>query len=446
MVPSLIRNPDESTGAMEGERDMVNQVRTDDVVGAHRGSAALRPPAAGRVAIIKSRGVPVGLARRGLDGGTLNLVNSVPALVAEGLQVSIFTSDIGPRVPQIERLGNVEIHRLPGFAGAGLDADALDIERARCFEARLLAYPPFADGSFEVIHTHHWTSALPGLLARSRCGRHVHTPHLLVAEKAAMVGKAPSVEALEIERAGLESADCVVAVSRAEARSITSRYGVAPAKVRVIPNGVSNEFRRRRTAPETISARMAARPLQIVSVGRLVPQKGFDTLLRAVALAGTFGLDLHCTIVGAPYHSEPAYPEALARLSRDLGLTSVVRFLGERDSAGVAACLASAAAYVQPSRYESQGVAILEAMAMGLPIVATRIPAVTEFVEHERNGLLVDIDDADAVAQALLRLADDPGLAAAMSAANRMTAADFDWRVSNRRLIDCLGFGDEGCA
>ena len=117
--------------------------------------------------------------------------------------------------------------------------------------------------------------------------------------------------------------------------------------------------------------------------------------------------------------------------------------MGEQDSAGVAKCLASAAAYVQPTRYESQGVAILEAMAMGLPIVTTRLPAVAELVDHGRNGFLVGADDAHGVAEALVRLADDPGRAAAMSAANRAKARTFDWSVSNQLLIDCLGFGGE---
>jgi glycosyltransferase involved in cell wall biosynthesis len=112
----------------------------------------------------------------------------------------------------------------------------------------------------------------------------------------------------------------------------------------------------------------------------------------------------------------------------------------------VAQCLGSAAAYVQPTRYESQGVAILEAMAIGLPIITTRIPAVTEFVEQGRNGFLVPPDDAGAVADALVRLARAPSRAAAMSAANHTKAASYDWSVSSRLLVDCLGLGAEARA
>jgi glycosyltransferase involved in cell wall biosynthesis len=408
--------------------------------------AAVGSPIVGSVAIIKSRGVPLGLAPRGLDGGTLSLVKSVPALVAAGIRVAIFTSDTELDAPRIERIGRVEVHRLPGFSSQGLEADTLDLERARSFEAGLVNYAPFAAETFDVLHTHHWTSALPNLLARHQSARHVHTPHLLVTEKAAMLGKVPSWEALAIERNGFVMADRIIAVSAAEANTIGGAYGVSTAKLRVIPNGVSAEFQTAASSSETIAARIVARPLRIVSVGRLVPQKGFDVLIRAIAMAQASGLDVQCDIVGAPYHSEPFYPAALAQLVEELGLTAKVRFLGEQDSAGVAKCLARAAVYVQPTRYESQGVAILEAMAMGLPIVATQLAAIAEYVETGRNGVLVEPENAEAAAKAIVQLSAAPERAAAMSAANRASAKTFDWNDSNRLLLESLGFGDEAGA
>jgi glycosyltransferase involved in cell wall biosynthesis len=400
----------------------------------------MEQPGIGCVGIIKSRGVPRGLRPVELDGGTLNLITTVPALVASGVDVSIYTSDPGVTEAEVERLPHVDVHRLPGAPSAGLTGTALDVARLRAFEARLLEYAPYVERTFDVLHTHHWTSAPPRVMAQKRCGRHVHTPHLLVSEKARMLGLAPLPEAHTIERVGLQSADLIIAVSQAEARSIIDSYGIAGAKIEVVPNGVGSSFVRGALSPEVVARRVTESPLQIASVGRLVQQKGFDVLIDAMASARELGLETACTIIGAGYHSEPEYPAFLQARAAALGLEKSVTFAGALDAEGVAERLKAAAIYVQPTRYESQGVAILEAMTIGLPVVTTDVPAVTEHVDGGRNGLVVAVDDAPAVARALLRLSNDPTLAATMSRANRAGAERHDWSFSHRRLMNCFGF------
>lgn len=397
-------------------------------------------PMTGCVGIIKSRGVPRGLRPVELDGGTLNLITTVPALVASGVDVSIYTSDPGVAEAEVEWLPHVEVHRLPAAPPTGLTGTALDVARLREFEARLLEYAPYVERTFDILHTHHWTSAPPRVVAQKRCGLHVHTPHLLISEKARMLGIAPLPEAHTIERVGLQSADRIIAVSQAEARSIIDNYGIAGAKIAVVPNGVGSSFARRGMSPEVVAGRVAESPLRLASVGRLVQQKGFDVLLDAMAAARELGLETACTIVGAGYHSEPEYPAFLQARAAALGLDDSVTFTGALDAEGVAECLEAAAIYVQPTRYESQGVAILEAMTIGLPVVTTDVPAVIEHVNTGCNGIVVAVNDAPAVARALLRLSNDPTLAAAMSRVNRAGAQRHDWSLSHRRLLDCFGF------
>lgn len=143
----------------------------------------------------------------------------------------------------------------------------------------------------------------------------------------------------------------------------------------------------------------------VVSVGRLSIQKNQDTLLKALALVP----EAHLAIVG---DGECAL--ALREQTRVLGLTERVHFTGEIPSEAVAACLQSADLFVFPSRWESMGLAVLEAMQAGLPVVASDIPAMHEVLGDA--ALLVPAEDARALAQAILRVLQDNELASILRA------------------------------
>lgn len=393
------------------------------------------------IAVIKSRGVPNALRDENLDGGTRNLTETVRAYARQGLAVSIFSSSPELSGAAIELVDDIAIHRLPVHVDARHTGVELDVRRAERFATVLLSYPPFADAVFDYLHTHHWTSAVPAIVRRRNYrGRFVHTPHLLVAEKLNLLGLPPHPVALNIERGALAHADRIIAVSHAEADTIRSLYATDGQRIAVIPNGVSAEFAASRPGGSSLAERLDARPLRLVSVGRLAHQKGVDILVRAVALLVAGGLDVRCTIIGGEYHSEPGLMSMLARLAASLGVADRIDFTGHQPTAAIVRMLASSAVYVQPSRYESQGLAILEAMASGLPVIATRLPAVAEYLGHGINGLLVDPESPEAVADALRYLAAHKDRAAAMGSANRDAASAMDWATACALTIAALGY------
>lgn len=201
------------------------------------------------------------------------------------------------------------------------------------------------------------------------------------------------------------------------------------AKLRIVHCGVIPELydRPRETKPDM--------PVRLLFVGRLAPVKGLRVLLDALSQAhGTYP-DLTLTIVG----DGPDRP-ALEALAAPMG--KAVQFTGSLSQDDVAAQLAMCDALVLPSFAEGVPVVLMEAMAAGLPVVATRVAGVPELVEDGVSGLLVPPGDRDALGSALLAIARDPERRTRMGQAGRARVVlDFDIR----REAAWLGrmFGDE---
>lgn len=194
----------------------------------------------------------------------------------------------------------------------------------------------------------------------------------------------------------------------------------APARTVVIANAVDVA-----AAP---LARPGDGPPVVVSVGRLQHPKDSATLLRAAARLG--GRDWRLELVG----DGPDRP-ALESLHRELGLEGRVRFAGERDD--VPELLSRAAVFVLSSRSEGMPLSVLEAMAAGLPVVASRVGGIPEQVADGVTGLLVPVGDAERLAEALRRLLDDPELRRSLGSAGRTRAEErFDLATFRAAHLD----------
>jgi glycosyltransferase involved in cell wall biosynthesis len=186
--------------------------------------------------------------------------------------------------------------------------------------------------------------------------------------------------------------------------------------------------------------RATAGPPLILSVGRLREKKGLDILIDACALLRDQGQAFVCQIVG--------YGEEQARLQAridGLGLQNQVTMLGKLAREQVITCYAQAAVYVQPSRIAADGDrdgipnVLLEAMAMALPVVATRVSGIPELVRDGHNGLLVEPDAPAALAGAISSMLLSPVLGQALGRAARDTVTrGFDNDVNLRVLCGLL--------
>lgn len=212
---------------------------------------------------------------------------------------------------------------------------------------------------------------------------------------------------LACQRLAYATAHAVVANSAAAAAQLR-REGVPARKIQTISNGVDCT----RFAPVRPAGRQIRR---VVTVANLRPEKGHDTLISAAALVVAARPDTEFVIVGSGPLDAPLRREVASR-----GLGDRVQFLGERSD--VPALLASSDLFVLPSRSEAFPNGVLEAMAVGLPVVATRVGGVPELVESDVNGLLVEPDRPDSMAAAVLDLMSHPARASALGQAARQRA------------------------
>lgn len=199
-----------------------------------------------------------------------------------------------------------------------------------------------------------------------------------------------------------------ICVSRSELERGLRARTCAPERTVVIPNAVALDV------PRAPGGRGGGDQLRIVSVGRMAAPKDFITLVRA--LARLPGGSYHAQIIG----DGPERGAIAAEIER-LGAGAAVALVGERDD--VPERLAAADVFVLSSRSEAMPMVVLEAMAAGLPVVASAVGGMPELVVDGETGLLVVPGDPQPLAAALSRLARDPLLRGRLGAAGRDRAA-----------------------
>lgn len=288
------------------------------------------------------------------------------------------------------------------LAGAFPEPTGADIAGAL---ARLAAVP--AEAVLIVDGLAYGTLPSAGLAAvRAPLVALVHHP--LALETGVDAARAPAIAATE--RAALARAAAVVVTSPATRDTLVADYAVPAAAITVALPGLDPAWRQQRTPSE---------PPLIVSVGSVIPRKGFDVL--AAALAAIADLDWRAVIVGGLDRA----PDTTARLRAQIApLGERIVLAGEASEPEIRALYAGATLFALATRYEGFGMVFAEAMAAGLPVVATRGGAVPGVVPASA-GILAPVDDVAEVATALRHILTDPELAAALSQGARNAASAF---------------------
>jgi glycosyltransferase involved in cell wall biosynthesis len=265
----------------------------------------------------------------------------------------------------------------------------------------------------DIVHTHSYVMryVLPAW-GLARRGTIVHTVHNLAEKEVEPLGRA-------VHRIAFRAGAVPVAISNEVARSFESMYGFAPAAT--IPNGADTRHGFRPEARQVWRQGRGFAPndFLVASVARLEPQKNPLGLIEAFARALPGRPGAHLVMAG-----EGSLLEASRRLATRLGVDRRVHFSGV--CLDVAELLSACDLFVLASDWEGSSVAIIEAMAAHLPVVATAVGGVPELVENGVTGMLTPAGDAAALAAAVADLAADPAQRRAFGEAAARRASQFD--------------------
>ncbi|MCB8951686.1 MAG: glycosyltransferase [Ardenticatenales bacterium] len=299
---------------------------------------------------------------------------------------------------------------------AGVPVLDLRMTRKWRVDALALLYGRWRRERPVILHSWMFHATLIGRLV----GRAAGIPILISARRNVNIG-GPWRERLN--RLTLPLDNAVIAVCETARAAEIAHGHVAPEKVTTIYNGVDlAEFPRASAEAGTRLRRVmhvpAFSPL-IGVVGRLHPQKGHTYLLQALPAILQAIPDAHFLMIG-----DGELRQALAQEARQLGVARQVHWLGHRDD--VPALLAGLDLFVLPSLWEGMPNVVLEAMAAGLPVVATGVDGTREVIVDGETGMLVGAGEVPALAQAIIHLLQDRDRAAALGqAAHAAVAAHF---------------------
>jgi glycosyltransferase involved in cell wall biosynthesis len=297
---------------------------------------------------------------------------------------------------------------------------------------------------YDVVHANFFMSGLVALRLKEICGvPMVMTFHALGLVRREHQGSADGfpAERIDIERRIVRDADRVIAECPQDKADLMRLYDADAGRISMVPCGVDLELFSpgpRATARRALGVR--ADEFVVLQLGRLVPRKGIDNVIRAIA-ALDCDIPARLVVVGgeSAEPDERATPE-IARLrgvAREYGVADRVTFVGHRQRDELRACYAACDVFVTTPWYEPFGITPLEAMACGRPVIGSAVGGIQYSVVHDVTGFLVPPHDPLALAQRLEQLHANPALANALGRAGaRRVRSMFTWDRIARELAD----------
>jgi D-inositol-3-phosphate glycosyltransferase len=376
---------------------------------------------------------PLALLGRTRDAGGMNVyVRELSRELGRGsMYVDIFTRRSDPSLPPIQHVSErTRLIHIPAGPATPLPPSEL-YPYVDDFARRVARFAERSEHGYDMLHSHYWLSGAAGLmLSREWDVPHVTMFHTVERLKSQQYGGASDSRqsAIRAEQEGRIAAgvDCITVSTEQEGEQLSRLYGLPASRMHVIPCGVDLEAFTPGTPGERRAARAALgsdRAPTLLFVGRLDPIKGIDLLLESVA---AMHVPARLIVVGGNPDGDPEV-ERLRAVAVGLGLAGRVTFPGAVAQRDLPRYYRGADALVVTSRYESFGLAAVEALACGTPVVAAQVGGLPSIVCEGENGLLLRWRCPGAFAEQLDMLLEDDALRARLAARARPSVERFGW-------------------
>ncbi len=382
-----------------------------------------------RVAVLSFHTSPLAPLGGAATGGMNVYVREVSARLArDGASVDVFTRREHVETPAVvEFAPGARLIQIEAGAVAPLHKHEL-IALTSEFARGVAAFAASEGVRYDVLHSHYWLSGVAGEeLAADWDVPHLGMFHTLGEIKLrARASEHEPAERLAGERRLVQSLDKVVAATEYERRLLRQIYRVPAAQIEVIPLGVDPE----RFAPGSreearLALGMPVGERVILAVGRVEPLKGLDILIRAFGeLTDRSGVRL--VIVGGDESARPEF-DRLEAIADEVGVRDAVTFTGAVEHHLLPDYYRAADVVVMPSFAESFGLVAVEAMACGVPVVASRVGGLASTVADGRTGYLVPWRCPEPFAEKIELLLRNEPLRDALGAAGVERMRDYSW-------------------
>ena len=296
---------------------------------------------------------------------------------------------------------------------------------------------------YDVVHGNFFMSGVVGLrLQRQLNVPLVQTFHALGAVRRLHQKEADRfpAERIDLERRIAREADCVIAECPQDAEDLVRHCGAPPHRIAQVPCGVDlDEFKPGDKHAARQRLKLAEDEFIVLQLGRLVPRKGIDNVIRAVSRLGAEGRPWRLLVVGGDsvVPDEAQTPEIgrLREVARESGVEGRVTFVGRRDRHELHDYYQAADVFVTTPWYEPFGITPLESMACGTPVIGSSVGGIQHTVVDGLTGFLVPPNDPETLAQRLEDLRCIPELGRLMGRAGRVRVCrEFTWEAVADRL------------
>lgn len=361
-----------------------------------------------RIALISDHASPLA-APGSIDNGGQNIYVKELAieLATQGCIVDIYTRWENIALPQVLKLSkNIRLIHIKAGPKKCIPKEQL-VPYRESFAENMITFMKIYGIRYDVVHANFFISAYVAMRIKERMAiPYVITFHALGKVRRLHQGDNDLFppERINIEQRAINLADAIVAECPQDRRDLLEHYDAPADKITVIPCGVNIKtfFNTGKKCSRT-RLHIPADDFVILQLGRIVPRKGIENVIRATAIAVKKGIKCHLVIVGGTAANDAEHLR-LKKLCEDLHINDIVSFVGQQEQMELKYYYSAADVFVSTPWYEPFGITPLEAMACKTPVIGSRVGGIQFSVKEQETGLLVDPEQPQALAESFENL------------------------------------------